>query len=400
MDPKQTEGQNSGPGNAPAGGFSFSSEPNNTTNNPGANPSVLSTGAKVTRAIADLNSSRKSATQNSPFAKHQFQKVAPRTGDILIDPSGNIITEEPKKGINRGRLIQFGLIFGGIALVALVIFTVVMVINNKPKDTKKATPVALSYQEAFNRYANWMISGEDSTEEPANIDEFGPYYYAYAIFEQTDGRIDYVKTAKDYYDAFYSAFSNSELASYINLSSTVEASNDNLTFYLSYLEDYNFSDDDLLEKYLGAGSELKNELNGIYDVLAEQGDSASDFVEFARQRGGIIVDWFDLLNSNNCIIDETIDYTCQSKLLNSSAPAKEMNQKLNTLKTSMDRSISVITNQLILSVSTIYSEMQQPTEEETYSEAPVDVPPEDNNTESNTENNIEDNTEGPENEES
>ena len=395
MDPKQTEGQNSGPGNAPAGGFSFSSEPaNNTTNNSG----TLSTGANVARAMSDLNSNRKSATQNSPFAKHQFQKVAPRTGDILIDPSGNIITEEPKQGINRGRLIQFGLIFGGVALVALAIFTVVMVINNKPKDTKKATPVALSYQEAFNRYANWMISGEDSTEEPANIDEYGPYYYAYAMFGQSD--IDYVKTAKDYYNTFYSAFGNSELASYINLSSTVEASNDNLTFYLSYLENYNFSDDDLLEKYLGAGSELKNELNGIYDVLAEQGDSASDFVEFARARGDIIVDWFDLLNSNNCIIDEAIDYTCQSKLLNSSAPAKEMNQKLNTLKTSMDRSISVITNQLILSVSTIYSEMQQPTEEETYSEAPVDAPPEDNNTESNTENNTEYNTEEPENEES
>lgn len=395
MDPKQTEGQNSGPGNAPAGGFSFSSEPaNNTANNSG----TLSTGANVARAMSDLNSNRKSATQNSPFAKHQFQKVAPRTGDILIDPSGNIITEEPKQGINRGRLIQFGLIFGGIALVALAIFTVVMVINNKPKDAPKATSVTLGYQEAFNRYANWMISGEDSTEEPANIDEYGPYYYAYAMFGQSD--IDYARTAKDYYDTFYSAFSNSELASYINLSSTVEASNDNLTFYLSYLEDYNFSDDDLLEKYLGAGSELKNELNGIYDVLAEQGDSASDFVEFARARGDIIVDWFDLLNSNNCIIDEAIDYTCQSKLLNSSAPAKEMNQKLNTLKTSMDRSISVITNQLILSVSTIYSEMQQPTEEETYSEAPVDVPPEDNNTESNTENNTEDNTEEPENEES
>lgn len=389
MDPKQTEGQNSGPGNAPAGGFSFSSEPaNNTANNSG----TLSTGANVARAMSDLNSNRKSATQNSPFAKHQFQKVAPRTGDILIDPSGNIITEEPKKGINRGRLIQFGLIFGGIALVALVIFTVVMVINNKPKDTKKTTPVALSYQEAFNRYANWMISGEDSTGEPANIDEFGPYYYAYAIFEQTDGRIDYVKTAKDYYDAFYSAFGSSDLSSYINLNSTVEANNNNLTFYLSYLEDYNFSDEDLLEKYLSAGNELKNELNSAYDSLAEQGDSALDFVEFARARGDIIVDWFDLLNTNSCIQNDSIDYSCQDKLLKNSDSARQMFQNLDSLKTSIDKSVSAITNQLILSVSTIYNEMQKPTEEETYSEGPADVTLEESSAENNTE-------EEPENEE-
>ena len=174
MDPKQTEGQNGGSA-APQGGFSFSngSTPSGTPPTNTTAPGTLSTGANVSRTMDDLNvSDRKSATSNSPFAKHHFDKVAPGTGDILINQSsGSIISSgaAEKKGINRGRLIQFGLIFGGIALVALVIFTVVMVINNnnnKPKNDSSSSPVATaSAEDSLIDYMNSFVNNTDNKED-------------------------------------------------------------------------------------------------------------------------------------------------------------------------------------------------------------------------------------------
>ena len=144
MDPKQTEGQNG--------------------------PSTLSTGANISRTMDDLNvNDRKSATSNSPFAKHQFNKIAPGTGDIIIGQSNGTISSAPgdkEPKINRGRLIQFGLIFGGIALVALVIFTVVMVVNNN--QSKSNTPTS-----------------DSST--PANVETNSKSFYSYILNSDTSG---------------------------------------------------------------------------------------------------------------------------------------------------------------------------------------------------------------------
>ena len=204
MDPKQTEGQNSGPA-TPQGGFSFSNgampsgtPPTNTTT-----PGTLSTGANVSRTMDDLNvNDRKSATSNSPFAKHHFDKVAPGTGDILIAPSSsNIISSNPtgQKGINRGRLIQFGLIFGGIALVGLVVFTVVMLVN-QPKKSNNTTPstpqvVTQSAEDIFSEYINLFTR---NTEEDANISTiWQDYIYNYSynyVMQQMDAPISDART--------------------------------------------------------------------------------------------------------------------------------------------------------------------------------------------------------------
>ena len=364
MDPKQTEGQNSGPGNAPAGGFSFSSEPaNNTANNSG----TLSTGANVARAMSDLNSNRKSATQNSPFAKHQFQKVAPRTGDILIDPSGNIITEEPKQGINRGRLIQFGLIFGGIALAALAIFTVVMVINNKPKDAPKATSVALSYQEAFNRYANWMISGEDSTEEPA-IPSNSSVYAVSKTIRSGDDVSDFIATAKSYFDDFRSAFYESEMADNQTLASTVASNDANLAFYLGYLRGANLSDSELLEMYLEDSEGMKPRIEEIYNNLAEQSVAASTFAEKGLELAPLLVNKFNMLNQNGCIKNSSVNEPCQNQLVSRNAEFATLNTQISILRTDMEVATEIAVGKIIMYVSTISNELAAPVEDVEYNE--------------------------------
>lgn len=364
MDPKQTEGQNSGPGNAPAGGFSFSSEPaNNTANNSG----TLSTGANVARAMSDLNSNRKSATQNSPFAKHQFQKVAPRTGDILIDPSGNIITEEPKKSINRGRLIQFGLIFGGIALVALVIFTVVMVINNKPKDTKKTTPVALSYQEAFNRYANWMISGEDSTGEPA-IPSSTSTYAVSKIIDEGNNIVDYIATAKSYFDDFLVAFYDSKMTNYQTLSSTVASSESNLVFYLEYLKNAQLSDSELLSMYLEDSENMQARIEGIYINIAELSAAAEIFAERGMEVAPLLANKYAMLNQNGCIKNDTLNQNCQKQLLLQNSEYTALDSQIQKIHGDMDASVDIAIIKIITYIPQINSELKAPTENIEYSE--------------------------------
>lgn len=231
MDPKQTEGQNSGSG-------------------------TLSTGANISRTMDALNvNERKSATSNSPFAKHHFDKVAPGTGDILIDPSaGSIISSAPaeNKGINRGRLIQFGLIFGGIALIALVIFTVVMVINNQPKgnssssSSNNSTPTIVTNSKSFYSY---ILNGDTSgnnipTERASNKtyaltaalesggDELSDYFAIAdkafqsadlnAISELADGQL----LIEDY--NFLSAYAASPLPSISELTSLYASSGENI----------------------------------------------------------------------------------------------------------------------------------------------------------------------------
>ena len=110
MDPKQTAPQ----GNTPAGGkegqkgspattganpvFSFTGT-SSTSSSPLAGPSVtsknepgtlgaetLSTGANVSRTMDSLNSRDQATHGGMAFAKHRFDKIDPKTGDILLTP--------------------------------------------------------------------------------------------------------------------------------------------------------------------------------------------------------------------------------------------------------------------------------------------------------------------------
>lgn len=120
MGPKQTTPQGDNPAGKKEGQdgatpvFSFTG-PSATSSSPLAGPSVtspnepgalgsdtLSTGANVSRTMDSLNNRDQATHGGLVFAKHRFDKIDPKTGDILLTPD-----EEPKK---KG---FFATLFGG-----------------------------------------------------------------------------------------------------------------------------------------------------------------------------------------------------------------------------------------------------------------------------------------------
>ena len=245
MDPKQTEGQQPGSG-------------------------TLSTGANISRTMNDLNSNdRKSATFNSPFAKHRFQKVAPQTGDILIDPSrSSVVSSTPseKKGINRGRLIQFGLIFGGIALIGLVIFTVVMLINQPKKSNggdsgSNSAQVTLS-PESFYSY---ILDGNTDGKNIPTQRESSKTYALTAALEDSDSN------KREY----YFSIANRALEQ-TNIGTLSELADGQLL-----LEDFAF-----LSSYAGSPLPDISELTNVYSVSGEAGvlsEVANSYADYDKE---------------------------------------------------------------------------------------------------------------------
>lgn len=379
MDPKQTEGQKTG-SSASQGGFSFSSgQPTagfgttgaatgtpgvtnsagtaGTSNAAGATnplptpptppsasaampvnstaPNILSTGANVSRAMSDLNSnSRKSSTVNSPFAKHRFNKVAPQTGDILIDPSGQVVTSGPKQGINRGRLIQFGLIFGGIAFVALVIFTVVLVINNnnKPKETTPSTPqvVIRPVEETFPEYMNMFIS---STGEVADLDSIWEYYLSfypstYAI-KQMDSPASANRT--DYFEQLNKKWNEFILGYEGKYAGTASIGDIPFYFYnVALLPDLN--EQTLYSLYTGYDQKLVETKNTVADLTKNNTTSfaIASLLEMKKNLYDATLDVINDAKNVGCLTAETLFHACDASALPTYANYQKALEVYNT----------------------------------------------------------------------
>lgn len=332
MDPKQTEGQNG--------------------------PSTLSTGANVSRTMDDLNvNDRKSATSNSPFAKHQFNKIAPGTGDIIIgQPNGTTSSapgdKEPK--INRGRLIQFGLIFGGIALVGLVIFTVVMVINNQPKTNNNSntnnnsgnTIVDSSPRGLFSAYLEFLVDGPDGNSNETDEERAARIYDAdfYAIIEidktVSDDRNDYVENLNAKWNAFVNVYDKEEVSS----SRLADVS---LYFY-DYAKIGTLSDADIYDIFIAADKDIDTATRQIDDEISSSSTHPiiEYFVNIRRNYAVATLDVLSEADKNNCLSKETLFSSCNFEASDTLAKYTETKAIL-TDETSTKKKDVLLSNALI-----------------------------------------------------
>ena len=218
------------------------------------------------------NRSARPNSANSMIAP--AQSMTP-TGDVLMDmPVG---TKKPV--MNKGLII--GLIIAAIAVVAIVVVLAVL-----PKGGGGSTSVNAINNQAFNRFANYIINGEDSTTPVADTDKTTQLEVSIATPE---ARSNYLSTGKELLDAFMQEVNDSDnLKNYSNLVETATALRD---YYEVIYETYRvvpLNYQSILKLYSSDGANLtENTINNHYQNLLNSKNEdiskyASDMLESAK----------------------------------------------------------------------------------------------------------------------
>lgn len=153
-----------------------------------------------------------SATGKSIFANPQnrFKDTNPN-GDIIIPPSGGSGSGSggsgPKKPLNKKLII--GIVIAAVLAVAAIVLVVINLDKGSSTSTSTSSgdevsaDVSADVAEAFNKYANFIISGEASTERMPSEDELDGFLVVSKII---DGDMEFMNEAKSLFDSFYNTF--------------------------------------------------------------------------------------------------------------------------------------------------------------------------------------------------
>lgn len=190
MDPKQTP---------PQVGVS--------SNNMGDSATGKSVFANSGAAGSAISPATGSATSKSPFANapNRFKDTNPK-GDIIIPPS-----TPSSAGSGRSRKPMIIAIVAAVVVIAVIVVLAIVSSGrfSKPSTSSGdeiAADVSVDVAEAFNKYANFIISGEASTDRMPSEDELDSYYIVDAITNHDSEVLD---QAKEYFDTFYNAVEQS-----------------------------------------------------------------------------------------------------------------------------------------------------------------------------------------------
>lgn len=355
MDPKQT----SPLGNTPAGGQEGQNgQPAGTQpvfgtaggNNAAGNSTAmagqlgaanLSTGANVSRTMDSLNSKNQSATGSSVFSKHKFDKVDPN-GDIILPTSGPVKKE--RKPINKGVLIKIAVIAGGILGVLVIVLAVVLMPKGGGNKQGGGTIASnLDYQQAFNRYANYVLFGVDDSEQmlESSYKENETYQleYSFGRNEITEAdEANYAKattpitanspqyqlinsgtffdTAMSYYTTFLEQSVNIDFVSYPSVESLIYAQTDGINFLSAFSRFEEPSLPTILYKVSTSDSleDVNIYIDEVYASLAESSAAGLRYTGAATKYLKAMAERYNYFKVNNCIKDNTIDTACTKRL--------------------------------------------------------------------------------------
>lgn len=356
MDPKQT----SPLGNTPAGGQEGQNgQPAGTQpvfetaggNNAAGNSTAmagqlgaanLSTGANVSRTMDSLNSKNQSATGSSVFSKHKFDKVDPN-GDIILPTSGPVKKE--RKPINKGVLIKIAVIAGGILGVLVIVLAVVLMPKGGGNKQGGGTIASnLDYQQAFNRYANYVLFGVDSDSQipETEFNDYEIYQLEYSIkrteitpaeeAEYTAATVPitanspkyqlidkntFFDTAMEYYADFLSKTGDIDNELYPSAQTLIPTQTNGINFLNVYSRLKQPAVKDILAKVVDEGIDATNEyIDAAYFELSESSESGRRYADIMKKYLKALANEYDYLNNNQCIKNNSVDRTCASKLSN------------------------------------------------------------------------------------
>lgn len=413
MDPKQTapqggqEGQSAGPaGNA---GFNFSADGSKASGK-------LSTGANVSRTMDSLNSEQGATYGGMSFSKHSFGKIEPGTGDIILSTSDS---SKPKRGLfglgrkssakpsgwdmNAAQAAEaaktgsapteqaFTTNRSSVAIVPseyqnpapekkplvskkiLIVLAVVVVLvaggvggyflvtqnmGKKSSSDSGSQTSNLTLQESFNRFANWIFYGTDSTSSfTAGKAAVDAGIRGAMSSEDKNTLAAFLDTANNYSANLSTAFSKDERANSELLSNyIVEIKNDTGLLHELYAIGYRTTNSELNELAANDGQALED-----YSSLSDYGEIGGQLAEAFKARNEEITKTFAIFQQSRCIENGEFNAECRANVVASNGELVTSLSKAGDQDLIISSSISSLINTIMNDIRSINSELTNPT---------------------------------------
>ncbi len=277
-----------------------------------------------------------------PVARPSVQYAPDDTGDIKLTST------HPKKS-KKGLII--GLIVFVIILITVGTIFVVSYIQSQSGANIHKDSVAI--QNKFNKYANYVLYGEDSVEQ---IQDFKAEN-VYAIDENINNN-SFLKNANNLYSAFLEDFIGSD---YDGKVSTSLLSTNEYYNFLIWKNDFSEIDKtELLQIYMDKGLGVaKDYIKNYYNDVDHSNSLVELFAKYDSEYAIYMVEEWAIYDEKGCRQDKSYDTTCimnitnDEKIQNFAKHLYELEASINYL---IPQTIETIKEQLQIYKKVIYGE--------------------------------------------
>ena len=216
------------------------------------------------------------------------------------------------------------LILVGIG-VLVVILAVVLIVNlSSQKSPKKDSGTQLDlqvygdYKKEFNKFANYIIEGEES-EDPLKGEYESSEDYALRIAlksKDEDGKTAFLEKANKLFETFYHDFAIEGPGSLSVTGARVDNYRNSWIFLNKYLNSKWNTEDDILAFYNELGKDsAETKINESYENLSKSDSTAAqNYAELRKAHDRLILNRIDRYARNGCVKDGKIDKSCVAGL--------------------------------------------------------------------------------------
>jgi hypothetical protein len=213
-------------------------------------------------------------------------------------PSGGITIGSEKRS-------RKGLIIAAVAVVLLLGGGLVtLAIVNGAFDVGTNKNEADSLEISFNRYANYLVSGEvkdDATTEAM--------FESVIAIDNEYSNEAFMSNASELFELFYNIASNASGEN--DEKNILDQSRDDLAFLLESAKMKTVSNEELQQKYIEGGKEKTLEyLNEQFAVKDEENEKMIILKDYTVLRGNILMDYWDYYKEKGCLMEDGYDEMC------------------------------------------------------------------------------------------
>ena len=225
--------------------------------------------------------------------------AAPNMGDIIL-------SDTPPQKSKKGLIIW--LIVLAITLITIGVIFVIFYIQPQSDTNIHKDPATI--QNKFNKYANYVLYGEDSAEQ---IQDFKTEN-VYAIDENTDNNT-FLKNADNLYSAFLEDFIGSD---YDGKASTSLLSTNEYYNFLIWKNDFSEIDKtELLQIYMDGGLGVaKDYIKNYYNDVDQSNSLIELLAKYDSEYAIYMVEEWAIYDEKGCRQDNSYDTTCIMNITN------------------------------------------------------------------------------------